>query len=66
MNAVQTLLLIWAAGGALSRDGNRLNVRAPKGAIPSQLVDALRENKAELLAILPARSAVLAPPEDGV
>ena len=66
MNAVQTLLLIWAAGGVLSRDGDSLHVKAPKGSIPPQLLDALRANKAELLVILPARSIVLASPEDEV
>ena len=54
-NPLQTLLLIWAAGGVLSRDGENLHVEAPKGAIPPPLVDALRANKADLLAILPAR-----------
>ena len=52
----QTLLLIWAAGGVLSREGERLHVEAPKGSIPPPLVDALRANKAALLAILPARA----------
>lgn len=56
-NPLQTLLLIWAAGGVLSRDGDNLHVEAPKGAIPPPLVDALRANKAGLLAILPARDA---------
>lgn len=54
MNALQTLLLVWAAGAVLTRDGDRLHVEAPKDAIPPKLVDALRANKAELLAILPA------------
>lgn len=58
-NPLQTLLLIWAAGGVLSRDGENLHVEAPKGAISSPLVDALRANKVELLAILPARTVVL-------
>ena len=57
MNPLQTLLLIWAAGGVLSSDGDRLHVEAPRGAIPPLLVDALRANKADLLAILPARGA---------
>jgi hypothetical protein len=57
-NPLQTLLLIWAAGGVLSRDGENLHVEAPKGAIPSPLVDALRANKASLIAILPARGKV--------
>jgi hypothetical protein len=55
-NPLQTLLLIWAAGGVLSRDGEHLRVEARKGTIPPQLLDVLRENKADLLAILP-RSA---------
>ncbi len=55
MNPVQTLLLVWAAGAVLTRDGDRLHVEATKGAIPSPLLEALRANKAELLAILPER-----------
>jgi hypothetical protein len=55
MNPVQTLLLIWAAGGVLTRDGDLLHIEAPKGAIPSQLLEVMRANKAGLLAILPAR-----------
>mgnify|MGYP001550308592 CR=1 FL=1 len=56
-NPLQTLLLIWAAGGVLTRDGDNLHVEAPKGAIPPQLVDSLRVNKMELLAILPVRDS---------
>ena len=56
-NPLQTLLLIWAAGGVLARDGDNLHVEAPKGAIPPQLVDALRANKMELLATLPVRDS---------
>lgn len=55
MNALQTLMLIWAAGGVASRDGDYLHIEAPKGAILPPLLDALRANKAELLPILPAR-----------
>lgn len=55
-NPLQTLLLVWAAGAVLSRDGDNLHVEAPKGAIPPQLLVALRENKADLLAILPKRT----------
>lgn len=64
MNPVQTLLLVWAAGAVLTRDGDRLHVEAPKGAIPSALLDALRANKAELLAILPERSQATHSPEN--
>lgn len=56
MNALQTLLLTWAAGGVLSRDGNCLHVEAPKDAIPAPLLDALRANKAVLMAALPERT----------
>lgn len=56
MNVLETLLLVWAAGGVLSRDGDRLHIEAPKGAIPSQLLDALRANKASLIAVLPERA----------
>jgi len=54
MNPLQTLLLVWAARGVLTRDGDRLHVEAPKGAIPPLLLDALRANKTDLLAILSA------------
>jgi hypothetical protein len=54
MNALQTLLLVEAAGGVLSRDGDHLNIAAPKGAMPPPLLNALRENKAGLMAILSA------------
>lgn len=57
LNPLQTLLLVWAAGGVLSRDGESLHVEASKGAIPPQLLDALRENKADLLAILPKHTS---------
>lgn len=56
MNVLETLLLVWAAGGVLSRDGDRLHIEAPKGAIPPQLLDALRANKASLLTLLPMRA----------
>jgi hypothetical protein len=56
MNPLQTLLLCWAAGAVLTRDGDRLYVEAPKKVIPSELIEALRNNKAALLSILPARS----------
>jgi hypothetical protein len=65
-NPLQTLLLIWAAGGVLTRDGDNLHVEAPKGAIPPPLVDALRANKAALLAMLPARTATDPHPTKGV
>ena len=58
-NPLQTLLLIWAAGGVLTRDGDRLHVEAPKGAIQPPLLAALRANKADLLAMLPARTVAL-------
>jgi hypothetical protein len=55
MNSIQTLLLAWAVGAVLSRDGDNLHVDAPKGVMAPSLVDALRANKTELLAILPVR-----------
>jgi hypothetical protein len=58
MTPLQTLLLVWAAGAVLTRDGDGLHVEAPKSAIPPPLLDALRANKTELLAILPARTAM--------
>lgn len=54
MTPLQTLLMCWAAGAVLSRDGDDLHVEARKGAITPPLVEALRANKADLLAILPA------------
>ena len=54
MTPVQTLLLVWATGSVLSRNGDRLHVDAPKGKMPPELLEVLRTNKAELLAILPA------------
>lgn len=56
MNPLQALLLAWAAGAVLSRDGNGLHVDAHKEAIPPELVEALRANKAALLTILPEKS----------
>lgn len=56
MKVLETLLLVWAAGGVLSRDGDRLHIEAPKGAIPPQLLDALRANKASMLTLLPMRA----------
>ena len=59
MTPLQTLLLVWAAGAVLTRDGDRLHVEAPKGAIVPPLLDALRANKAELLDILPERAGTI-------
>lgn len=61
MNPVQVLLLCWAAGAVLSRDGDRLHVEASKDSMPPELLDALRANKPALLAILPARSTEATP-----
>lgn len=61
MNPVQVLLLCWAAGAVLSRDGDRLRVEASKASMPSELLEALRVNKPVLLAILPERSEEAAP-----
>lgn len=56
MNPLQVLLLSWAAGAVLSRDGDNLHVETSKGGLPLELLEALRANKPALLAILPARS----------
>ncbi len=61
MTPLQTLLLAWAAGAVLTRDGDRLHVEAPKDAIPLPLLNALRANKAELLAILPTVQRACSP-----
>lgn len=61
MKPLQTLFLCWAAGAVLTRDGDGLHVDAPKMAIPPELVEALRHNKAALLAILPVRSKETTP-----
>lgn len=53
MNPLQVLLLCWAAGAVLSRDGDRLHVEASKGSMPPELLEALLANKTALLAILP-------------
>ena len=55
MNSVQTLMLIGALGGVLTRYGNTLHVEAPSGAMPPPLLDAIRANKAQLLAVVSAR-----------
>lgn len=56
MNPLQTLLVCWAAGAVLTREGDDLHVDARKGSILPELLEALRANKAALVAILPARS----------
>lgn len=61
MNPLQVLLLCWAVGAVLSRDGDNLHVEAGKGSMPPELLEALRANKAALLAILPARSTEAMP-----
>lgn len=61
MNPLQVLLLCWAAGAVLTRDGDRLHVEASKGSMPPELLAALRTNKPALLAILPARSTEATP-----
>lgn len=61
MKPLQVLLLCWAAGAVLSRDGDNLHVEASKDSVPPELLEALRANKAALLAILPARSTEATP-----
>lgn len=61
MNPLRVLLLCWAVGAELSRDGDNLHVEASKGSVPPELLEALRANKAALLAILPARSTEAKP-----
>lgn len=56
MNPLQVLLLCWAAGAVLGRDGDNLHIEASKGSMSPELLEALRANKVALLAILPARS----------
>lgn len=53
MNAIETLLLVWAAGGVLSRTGNTLHLESRNKDLPSELREAIRANKSELLAMLP-------------
>ena len=65
MNPMQTLLLVWAAGAVLSREGDNLHVYAPRGGMPAPLVDALRANKIQLLAILPVRAHLNVSSEKG-
>jgi len=55
LNPLQALLMCWAAGAVLARDGDDIYVEARKGAILSELAESIRRNKAELLTILPER-----------
>lgn len=57
LNPLQTLMVCWAAGAVLTRDGDTLHIEASKGAILPELVEAVRANKAQLLTILPASDA---------
>lgn len=51
MTASQLLHIVRAAGGELVPDGDDLRVRAPTP-LPTELLDALRGHKAEVLSVL--------------
>ncbi|WP_043598625.1 hypothetical protein [Dyella ginsengisoli] len=53
MKAIETLLLVWAAGGVLSRTGDTLHLESRNKQLPPELKEAIRANKTELLAMLP-------------
>lgn len=52
MNAVALLQELRNLGAEVSTDGQRINVRAPRGAITPILADAVRQHKSELLRLL--------------
>lgn len=58
MNVIEVLLVAWAAGLVLTRDGDGLHINKRKEEVPLELLEALRANKLELLAILPDQAAV--------
>ena len=59
MNPLSTLLLILAAGGTVSTDSDRLVVTGAK--MCDELREAIRHNKAELLAIAKGDGSTLWP-----
>lgn len=54
-NPIETLLLVWAAGGVLTRTGDTLHFECErgKGQFSPELRDALKANKAALLTLIP-------------
>ncbi|MGO4519246.1 hypothetical protein AB4076_01405 [Dyella sp. 2RAF44] len=58
LNPLQALVLVAAMGAVLGRDGDGLNISWRMEEVP-ELLDALRANKAALLAILPGQSGGL-------
>ncbi|MGA0587262.1 hypothetical protein ACO2Q2_09065 [Dyella sp. KRB-257] len=51
MNPIETLLLCWAAGLVLHRQGGELIVDGIQPDTPPELIDLLRQHKRELLAL---------------
>jgi amino acid adenylation domain-containing protein len=52
MNALEVLAKARAAGVRISADGDRLKLRAAKGAITPELAESIKANKADLLMLL--------------
>ena len=52
MNVLQILLLAWAAGLSLERRGDKLIVKGKGADAPQELMDLLREHKADLLRLM--------------
>lgn len=54
MNTIEVLLLAWAAGLVLERRGDKIIIKGLMPETPPQLLEVLRANKPDLLAILSA------------
>ncbi|EIL96727.1 hypothetical protein [Rhodanobacter thiooxydans] len=52
MTTIEVLLIVWAAGVVLERRGDQIVVRGIKPDTPPELLDLLRQRKADLLAVL--------------
>lgn len=63
MNTVEVLLFASAARLVLERRGDKIIVKGVTPKTPPELLEALRVNKSDLLAILPSRSAALSSKE---
>lgn len=57
MNVIEVLLICWAAGLVLERRGDKLIVKGATRDTPAQLLDLLREHKADLLRVMTDRVA---------
>lgn len=52
MTTIEILLIAWAAGVVLERRGDQIVVRGIKPDTPPELLNLLRQRKADLLAVL--------------